>query len=188
MFRSSAIRRGLAVVGISLVAMGCGMNDQVMRWNFKDIGNHPDPMTVLRTSTDGDERAKAMYGLKEPKRNGGNDAVQDEAIQILTDAAINDPRALCRIAGVSALGRFEDPRATKVILVAYYGSSAFTSDQANAVRLAAMTALGHKKSPDALSLVARAAAAPAAPVQSAKSDVHLASLKEEDTIEKLLSQ
>ncbi len=189
MFRLNASRMVLVIIGISLADLGCSMNDDVMRWenlNPKNWAQRSDPMTVLRTSTDGDERAKAMYALKEPKKNGDSDAIQEEAIQILTDAAVNDPRALCRMAGLSALGRFEDPRAVKAILAGYYGSSAFPTDQANSIRVAAMTALGHKRSSESLALLARAAAAPTA--ASAKPDVQLASQKEEDPIDKILAQ
>ena len=33
----------------------------------------PNPMVVLRDSTDGDERAKALRALQEPKQHGGSD-------------------------------------------------------------------------------------------------------------------
>jgi hypothetical protein len=190
MRRSSGGRLAMVFAGLSLIGAGCDLNDRVVRWDFnlKRFGPQPDAMTVLRTSTDGDDRAKAMFELKEPKRNGGGDAVQEEAIQVLTDAATNDPRALCRIAGIGALGRFEDPRSIRLLVAAYYGASAFPSDQANSIRVAAMTALGHKRSEEGLALLARAATAPIAPATSAKSDLRLVSQKDEDVIQKLLGQ
>jgi hypothetical protein len=80
-----------------------------------------DPMAVLRADPprSGDERAKAMLRLKEPLRNGGTQQDQDEVIDLLARTATADPSAVLRAAAVSALGRFEDPRAPGVLIVAY---------------------------------------------------------------------
>src|SRR5690606_36201165 len=75
-----------------------------------------------------DEIAKALHRLDEPITHGGTQNHQDEVMQILARVATTDDRALCRIAAVEALGRFEDPRAGDILLSAYH--SAAPSDAA----------------------------------------------------------
>lgn len=79
-----------------------------------------DPLTVLRTSPEGDERARAMKRLKEPIRHGGTSADQDEAISLLRDAACADPSPVVRIAAIDALAKFTDERVPSVLAAAYH--------------------------------------------------------------------
>jgi hypothetical protein len=81
------------------------------------FGRGDDPLTVLRTSPIGDDRARAMTRLAEPGPDRGAD--QDEAVQLLTTAATSDPSPWVRLAAVDALGRFADPRAGQALVAAY---------------------------------------------------------------------
>ena len=84
------------------------------------FGDGDDPLTVMRTSPVGDERARAMTRLKEPGPNRGAD--QDEAVRLLTQAAATDPSPWVRLAAVDALGRFTDPRAGDALVAAYHAA------------------------------------------------------------------
>src|SRR5260370_10876611 len=107
------MRRFLLVGGIGLAVGGCVHNwDEVTSrdFKFKDMFRPSDPMMVLRDNPDGDARAKAMAQLKEPKKQGGSDALQDEAVNRLASQAVSAPEPLCQLAAVDALGRFGHPR------------------------------------------------------------------------------
>src|SRR5207237_3283627 len=99
-------RRGRWARRVSALALGAGLSgcagpgfwDDVTSRDFhvkSMFSSSPPPMTVLRESTDGDARAKAMLAVKEPRANGGTEAEQDEIVKILTRAAISD-QPLCR--------------------------------------------------------------------------------------------
>src|SRR5687768_6497570 len=79
-----------------------------------------DPLQVLRTSSDGEERARAMRRLKEPLADGRSEADQEVAFEILATAAASDPSPWVRMAAIDALGRFQDPRATEALAVAFH--------------------------------------------------------------------
>ncbi len=87
---------------------------------FATMFRPEDPMTVLRTSPEGDERAKAMRRLKEPIADGKPESEQDEAIGFLSTAATSDPSPVVRVAAIEALGRFQDPRALEILTASYY--------------------------------------------------------------------
>jgi HEAT repeat protein len=87
---------------------------------FEALFNPGDPLTVMRTSPEGDERAAAMRRLKEPVLSGRPQEEQDEAVQLLTTAATSDPSPVVRVAAVDALGRFQDERAVGVLTAAYH--------------------------------------------------------------------
>ena len=76
-------------------------------------------MAVLRESTDGDARAKAIMALKEPRANGGTEAEQDEVDAASDPDRDLDPQPLCRRAAIQTLGRFHDPRAVPALTQAY---------------------------------------------------------------------
>jgi len=87
---------------------------------FQTVFTAPDAVAVLRhPNSTGDERARALRRLKEPWRHGGSAAEQDEAVQFLSAAALNDRQPLCRLAAVETLGRFQDPRAVQVLMATY---------------------------------------------------------------------
>jgi HEAT repeat protein len=159
-----ALRKWLLLGGLGLAVAGCAHNWDEITGNdfkFRDLYKTPDAMTVLRDNPDGDARAKAMQRLKEPKKHGGTDAQQDEAVAILTRQAESALEPLCRLEAIRALGRFDDPRTTAPLVKAYYNAGNeknFTPDISNQIRTCALTALGQKNQPEAMALLVQAAA------------------------------
>lgn len=136
---------GILLFGFALAPVGCtGFWDKMSSRKFRDnpygtMFDSRDPLTVMRTSVEGDDRAAAMKKLKEPAQNGRPTAEQDEALKLLTDAAINDPSPVVRVAAIDALGRFLDPRAVTSLTAAYYqagGTPAATPAPASDLQLA----------------------------------------------------
>lgn len=175
---------------IGLVAWsGCHrVIDEVTSREFRlrQLVYSPDPMEVLRNSNDGDARAKAMRRLEEPARSGGSPEVQDEVVKILTQSAVEDPRPLCRLAAIEALGRFQDDRAAPALLQAYHASRQFPTEIANAIRCAAMTALGGKNFADGIELLCQIASTPR--LQPETSAIETASFTAERELAALLGQ
>jgi HEAT repeat protein len=122
----------------------------------KSLFNRPDPMTVLRESSDGDARAKAMRSIKEPRQVGGSDAEQEEVIRLLTTSAVGDAQPLCRMEAVKALGRFRDPRAVTALISAYEAAGQMPADVSGAIQGQALAALGETKQPTAVAFLVRA--------------------------------
>ena len=119
---------GLIVV--SLGSAGCaGGMDAITSRKFRQdpfnttyrMWNPEDPLLVLRADPprEGDERARAMLRLKEPRRAKGTPEEQDWVIDLLARTATADPSPVLRAAAIGALGRFEDQRATGILMVAY---------------------------------------------------------------------
>ena len=125
--------RVLFLAGFAVVlagSAGCtGTWDTLTSRRFRD---HPwtttkrrwspeDPAAVLLADPprDGDERAAAMHRLQEPLRNKGTPEVQTAILDILERAATADPSPVLRMEAIGALGRFEDPRATGILMAAY---------------------------------------------------------------------
>src|SRR5947209_12419873 len=82
----------------ALCLAGCaGVWDDVTSRDFSVGGlfSKPNPMLVLRDSSDGDKRAKAFRALREPKQSGGTDQEQDAVVKILTTAAASEKQPLC---------------------------------------------------------------------------------------------
>ena len=113
------------IVG-AIATTGCaGTWDKISSRKFRDnpIGtmfDRRDPLSVMQSSPEGDDRAAAMRKLKEPAANGRGEPEQDEALKLLTDAAINDSSPVVRVAAIEALGKFRDPRAVRSLTAAYY--------------------------------------------------------------------
>jgi HEAT repeat protein len=165
---------------LSALALGAGLagcagpnfwDDVTSRdFHFKSMfSSAPPPMTVLRESTDGDARARAMLALKEPRANGGTEAEQDEVVQLLTRTAITDPQPLCRRSAIQALGRFRDPRAVPALTQAYETAGQLTSDVAGPLQTLALTALGETKQPAAVNFLVQTATKPT-PVDASERD------------------
>lgn len=119
---------GFALVFLTLV--GCaGTWDTITSRKFRRepfhqtyrLINPEDPFVVLRANPprDGDERAKAMRRLKEPLANKGSQEDQDFVVDLLARTATADTSPVLRLAAISTLGRFEDPRATGILVLAY---------------------------------------------------------------------
>src|SRR5205823_10672722 len=99
-----------------LLACGCAcfwddVTSRDFTWN--SMFTKPNPLLVLRDSSDGDKRAKALGSLREPKQYGGSSAEQDAIVSILTTAATTEKQPLCRLAAIQSLGHFKDLRAVK---------------------------------------------------------------------------
>jgi HEAT repeat protein len=148
-----------------LVACGCaGFWDDVTSRDFSWSGmfTKPNPLLVLRDSSDGDKRAKALRSLHEPKQYGGSDAEQDAIMNILTTAATAEKQPLCRLAAIQSLGHFKDPRGVKGLSDAFYNAGVFSPETATVIRCQALTALGETGNPAAVELLARVVREPPA--------------------------
>jgi hypothetical protein len=135
----------LAFVGLACPASGCAnFWDEVTSKDFKmeNLYHPPEPLTVLRDSTDGDKRARALRALEEPLAHGGTQQDQDVVVTVLCYTAVNDPQALCRMAAISTLRRFHDPRVAKALEDAYYRAGNFNPEVASVIRCQAMQAMG----------------------------------------------
>ena len=116
----------VGLTGVVSAVSGCaGTWDTVSSKKFRDapfktMFSPDDPMLVLRTRVEGGERAKAMRRLEEPIKNGRPQAEQDEALQMLEQAATENPSPVVRTAAIDALGRFSDPRAIAILVSAYH--------------------------------------------------------------------
>lgn len=131
------VRLALLAPAVGVLAFtGCaGTWDKVSSRKFREAPLHSmfsndDPMTVLRTKVEGNERADAMRRLKEPAQNGGSAQEQDEALQMLGTAATSDPSPVLRTTAIDALGRFQDPRVVKLLIAAYHNADGMPSDPA----------------------------------------------------------
>lgn len=129
-------------------------------WN--SMFSKPNPLLVLRDSSDGDRRAKALGALHEPKQYGGSDTEQDAMVNILITAATTEKQPLCRLAAIQSLGHFKDPRAVKGLTDAFYNAGAFSSETSTVIRSQALTALGNTGNPAAVELLARVVREPPA--------------------------
>lgn len=116
------------VIGCATLSGGCASTwDAMSSRRFREkpfgtmFGKQPDALATLREATPdmGDERARAFTRLVEPAKSGRGAAEQDEAMQLLSDAATKDPSAYVRVCAIDALGRFSDPRASEVLANAY---------------------------------------------------------------------
>jgi hypothetical protein len=128
----------------------------------------PEPMTVLRTTTDGDKKAKALRLLREPAQNGGTQQQQDEVVGILVAAATGDPQAWCRQAAIDALRHFRDPRAAEALKDAYYRADSFPPETSVPLKCQALAALGETGNPAAVELLVRVLREP--PVEGSEAD------------------
>ncbi len=124
-------------------------------FQFKTLFVQPDPLQVLQSSSDGDHRAKALRALKEPINHGGTQADQDEAMKILTNAAISDKQPICRLAAMQTLGRFKDPRAATALMDAFYRANSFAPDATAMLQCHALKSLGETGNPAGTELLIR---------------------------------
>src|SRR5262249_55099353 len=144
--------------GLTLGLCGCsGFWDEVTSrdFEFQSMFVKPNPLLVLRDSTDGDQRAKAMRALHEPAQHGGTAQEQELVIQILTTAAKTDKQPLCRLAAIQSLGECKDPRAAPALMDAFYSAKVFAPDTATIIQCQALTALGNTHDPAGVELLAR---------------------------------
>jgi HEAT repeat protein len=139
---------------------GCaGFWDDITSRDFKFkqlFSKPPDPLWVIRNSTDGDKKSKALLALREPLQHGGTKEEQEVVVQVLTASATSDPQPTCRLAAIHSLQYFKDPRAGKALLDAYIKASSFQGDRPEAFELIksqALAALGVNGNPVAVDLL-----------------------------------
>lgn len=141
---------------------GCaGFWDEVTsrEFKFKDMFKPaPEPLWVLHNSTDGDKRSKAILSLKEPLQHGGTQQEQDVVVKVLIQSAVSDSQPLCRLAAISTLQHFKDPRVAQALIDAYERASYFQRDRPDAletIQEQALQALGVNGNPLAVDLLVR---------------------------------
>lgn len=185
------LRMMMAALGtFALGITGCaGTYDMVTSQRFRadpfgTVFRSSDPVKVLESNPEGDERVRAMRDLKEPLKNGGSEADQEKVIAILRTSATTDRRALCRLAAVQKLAQFEDKRCTPILLAAYQNApfdappepgqdltqagmrpgrlsaSTFTPDTVTTLQCTVMQSLGKHRNPEALNLLCEVAVNP----------------------------
>jgi HEAT repeat protein len=150
---------------VCLTLCGCaGFWDEITSRDFQvqALFVKPDPLVVLRDSTDGDERAKALRALREPNQYGGTREEQEAVVKILATAAVSERQPLCRLAAIQSLGGFQDPRAVEGLIEAFYQANGFSPETATVIRCQALAALGQTGNPAAVELLARVVREPPA--------------------------
>jgi hypothetical protein len=167
--RAGATRSGrrLVVFAVAFALCGCaGFWDEITsrEFKFKDVFKPaPEPLWVIRNSADGDKKSKALRALKEPREHGGTQQEQDVVVQALVWSALSDPQPLCRMAAISSLQHFKDPRAAQALVDAYERASYFQRERPDAmaaIRCQALTALGVNGNPLGVSLLVDVLEAP----------------------------
>ncbi len=130
----------------------------------------PDPLVVLSTSTDGDKRASALRDLKDPKIVGVDPERKEAVFKVLSASAVAEHQPLCRLAAISALRSFHDPRVPKALEDAYYRAAAgnFSPDTVTVIRCQTLEALGETGDPLGLELLIRVVKEP--PVEGPEQD------------------
>lgn len=163
-------------------ACGCaGFWDEVSsrEFEFKNLWTKPEPLVVLRDSTDYGRKGEALSRLKEPIRHGGTATEQELCIQILTRAAVNEspgqPEPLsrdpyCRLCAIRTLGEYRDPRAVQVLEKAYLDAHPFTPEMNAMLRQQALASLELTGNPEARHILVRAARQPSATAVSSQTE------------------
>lgn len=160
--------------GIFLLgACGCaGFWDDVTSRNFHvhDLWTREEPLVVLRDSSDGGKRSKALAALVEPNAHNGKPEEQELYVKILTKAATEDRDPLCRLGAIRALGTYKDPRAARVLEDVYQQRLPFNSELNTVIRQQALASLVLTGNPESRRLLVRVARSPSGPVDSSLTD------------------
>jgi hypothetical protein len=155
-----------------LGAAGCagGLWDRITSDDFKvsSFFNKPNPLVILRDSTDGRDRAEALRALHEPKQHGGTDEEQDVVVEILTKAAWSERQAFCRMAAIQSLRHFKDPRVVEGLKEAYYRAGTYPPEIATILKCQALLALGETAQPAAVEVLVKVLREP--PVEGPEQD------------------
>lgn len=169
-----------ALAGVALLgAGGCVTVWDELTSRERDMNyifRRPDPLIVLRDSTDNARKAEALSRLKEPTSRGGTREEQELCIKVLARAALNEGQGdyepmsrdpLCRLSAIRVLGEYKDPRAVAILEKAYLDSQPFTPELNAVIRQHCLVALEKTGNPDARHILIRAARQPnASPVSS----------------------
>jgi hypothetical protein len=166
----------LAALGLlpltCLGATGCAdVWDEVTArdFSFKSVfAAKPDPLVVLRDSTDGNRRAKALAALREPMQTGGTQEEQDVVVKVLVAAAVQDRQPWCRHAAIASLASFKDPRVPDALRDAYYSAGSFAPEIATQLRCQSLEALGTVANPTSVDFLVKVLREP--PVEGAEQD------------------
>lgn len=164
----------LGVLTLALTtSVGCRNLDDFhwKKMNFEVFQDPENPMEVVRTSKDGNARARALRCIKEPTANGGSRQEQDAVIAVLNYSASHESQAWCRMAAIDALRKFKDPRAADGLKEAYYRAGSFNPEQATVIRCQALGAMGETKQPVAVEVLVRVLREP--PVEGPDQDREL---------------
>ncbi len=155
-----------------LGAGGCAdFWDEVTAKNFSVkgyFGAKPDPLLVLRDSTDGNQRAKALGSLREPLQFNGTQEQQDVVVKVLVAAAVQDRQPWCRRAAIASLANFKDPRVPDALRDAYYAAGSFNPEIATQLRCQSLEALGSVGNPVSVDFLVKVLREP--PVEGAEQD------------------
>jgi hypothetical protein len=144
--RLLASRRGLAgaLLAGAMGLSGCANMDDFSwkKMNFSVFMPVKNPLEVIKTSTDCNERARAIRELKEPNSWRGSQQEQDLYVAVLNKLAATDGDPLCRMAAVGMLRTYKDSRAVNGLMEAYYRAGNFHPEQATVIRRLSLDALG----------------------------------------------
>jgi hypothetical protein len=110
----------------------------------------PDPGVLQDPTADGNKRYKALASLREPLANGGTQEEQDRVFETLQKAAKEDQVPLCRLAALSTLGQFKDPRAATCIDGVFDQQLPFTKEMNTLIREQCLSSLIETGGPVAL--------------------------------------
>ena len=151
-----------AVLLLTLGLNGCAFWDEVTTRTMPRSWKDPkDPLVVLRDSSNGDQRARALQILREPKQHNGDEETQDMVVKVLTTSATKDAQPLCRLSAIETLGSFKDPRAVTALKDAYFQAATFPADTATVIQVAALEALGRTRQPEAVPILSMVVREPA---------------------------
>lgn len=161
--RSQRLILAFCLLPFALSHCGCaGFWDEMTRRDrtiadkTKSLFVKKDPWIVARNkNADGDDRAKALRALKEPKQHGGSDKDQDRIVEILAEAATTARQPVCRLAAIQTLGTFKDPRAFQAVETAFYNAEAFPPEIRTRLQCQALTAMGETGNPLAVSFLTK---------------------------------
>ena len=149
-------RWGLRLAACVVAGMGGCANFEefnIKKMNFEVFRDPENPVEVIRNSKDGNERARALACLTEPKARNGTQQEQDVVVSLLVYSAANESQPWCRVAAISALRKFKDPRAVEGLKDAYYRAGTFVPQTAALIRGQALSGLGDTGNPAAIKLL-----------------------------------
>jgi hypothetical protein len=146
--RQSCRQTALGLLWVGACCLGlCGCASYWDEFTFKEFphnlwGHQPDPVAVLHDpAADGNQRYRALANVQEPAQHGGSQQDQDDIYKILEKAATQDPVPVCRLAALSALGRFKDPRAATCVDGVFDQQLPFPKDMNTLIREQCLTSL-----------------------------------------------
>ena len=148
----------LGIAAFTLASLsGCANFDDFnfKKMNFEVFRDPENPLEVVRNSKDGNQRARALACLREPMAHGGSQQDQDVVVNLLVYSAANEAQPWCRVAAISSLRQFKDPRAVEGLKDAYYRANTFVPQTAAMIRGQALSGLGDTGNPAAIDVLVR---------------------------------